>query len=219
MRARAAAGLDHPFSLVLAKAFASGRISSRAMWPARPRCRRDAGHRPRTAVRLLVRLGPGHAGVGGGPCRRPAGGATEIRGAGQWRAQGSGWDAVTSWPLAEVLGASERTDAALPPRRAAELSRRLARASGGRRSTALVICPAGRATKPKPRTGPPWTRPADSRPGPELRAATSLARLAAARRPAAVRDLLAPVLARFTEGLDAPDPKAARELLERLRSP
>ena len=52
----------------------------------------------------------------------------------------------------------------------------------------------------------------------ELRAVTSLARLSLSRGdPAAGRHLLAPVLARFTEGLDTPDPKAARELLDQLR--
>jgi hypothetical protein len=51
----------------------------------------------------------------------------------------------------------------------------------------------------------------------ELRAATDLARLLAGRgEPDAARDLLAPVCAWFTEGLDGPDLVEARKVLEAM---
>src|SRR5262249_36541275 len=51
----------------------------------------------------------------------------------------------------------------------------------------------------------------------ELRAATSLARLAASRdRPDEARDVLAPVYAGLTEGFATVDLRAARALLDRL---
>ncbi|MDR7555822.1 MAG: BTAD domain-containing putative transcriptional regulator [Armatimonadota bacterium] len=54
----------------------------------------------------------------------------------------------------------------------------------------------------------------------ELRAAASLARLWAARGQArAARDLLAPIYARFTEGLDTPDLLDARAILDGLDRP
>jgi predicted ATPase len=51
----------------------------------------------------------------------------------------------------------------------------------------------------------------------ELRAASSLARLRLEQgRPAAARDELEPVLARFTQGFDTPDVRQAAQLLDRL---
>jgi predicted ATPase/DNA-binding winged helix-turn-helix (wHTH) protein len=53
----------------------------------------------------------------------------------------------------------------------------------------------------------------------ELRAAVSLARLKIAQhRPAAAREVLAPVYGRFTEGFQTPDQRAARALLDKLPS-
>ena len=51
----------------------------------------------------------------------------------------------------------------------------------------------------------------------ELRAAMSFARLRRGQgRPVEARDLLAPVYERFTEGLDTPDLKKAKALLDKL---
>jgi predicted ATPase len=154
----------------------------------------------------------------------PAAGAAEIReGLTEWQAQGS--ELGRSYFLAllsDVLSAAGRSDEALAALdRADELS--TATGEGFWRPEILRLRgdlnlragdPAG--AEAAYRTALDVARGQQAR-SHELRAATSLARLSAARGdPAAARELLAPVLARFSEGLDTPDPKAARELIDQL---
>jgi predicted ATPase len=222
----AAAALDHPFSLVLAKAFASWSLQFEG----------DVAGTLQTAEETLAIAGERRfafwfgwgrvmRGWAVGRAGDPAGGAAEIReGLAQWRAQGS--ELGRSYflgLLADVLGAGGRADEGLTALAEADESSastgegfwrpEIHRLRGDLLLRTLNVAGAEAAYQ----TALDEARRQQAR-SHELRAAASLARRAAARGdPAAGRDLLAPVLARFTEGFDSPDLKAAQELLEQLR--
>jgi predicted ATPase len=222
----AAAGLDHPFSLVLAKAFASWsrqfegdvagtlRAADETLAIARER-------------RFAFWFGWGRImrGWALGRTGDPAGGAVEIRdGLAEWQAQGSELGRCYFLALlADVLGMGGRVDEALATLSDAD---RLSAATGEGcwrpeihrlRGDLLLRRADDAGAEAAYRFALDEARRQQAR-SHELRAATSLARLTAKRGdPAAGRDLLAPVLSAMTEGLDTPDLKAARELLDQLR--